>query len=395
MIVVTGTALTIKYDTNGDQVWTAPYNGTSIAMDLDGNAVVTGFGSAFNTVKISPNGTNLWSTTYDDQIGPAWSQAVVVDSGGNAYVAGADTDACYTEGNSTDCYVGLLIVKYDQNGSQLWKSDTSMGPVGSVQVAGLAIDRSSNIYAVANPYNESAWSVFESASNGSDVPVSSPNFECGPDVAHGLTVDSTGGIFVTGQSCLWTQPFPDAGFAYGTYKGNSNGLWVWTNNYPTIPVQSSVANAIALDSRNNVYVTGYSPGTNTGNDIVTIKYDNNGNQMWLQRYNGPGNGNDVGNAIAVDKSGNVYVTGYETTAAGGTEIVTIKYSPITLKRRSDGTVILQAQGLPGESFDIQASADLQSWLDLGIFTADTNGLLQFDDTNAPTFPARFYFTNPQ
>jgi hypothetical protein len=66
-----------------------------------------------------------------------------------------------------------------------------------------------------------------------------------------------------------------------------------------------------------------------------------------------------------------------------------------LKRRSDGTVILQAQGLPGESFDIQASADLQSWLDLGIFTADTNGLLQFDDTNAPNFSSRFYFTNPQ
>ena len=44
----------------------------------------------------------------------------------------------------------------------------------------------------------------------------------------------------------------------------------------------------------------------------------------MQRYNGPGNGDDAGNAIAVDKNGNVYVTGYETTAAGGTEMVTIK-----------------------------------------------------------------------
>ena len=56
---------------------------------------------------------------------------------------------------------------------------------------------------------------------------------------------------------------------------------------------------------------------------------------------------------------------------------------------------MQAQGSPGESFDIQASADLQSWLDLGLFTADTNGLLQFDDTNAPNFSSRFYFTHPQ
>jgi hypothetical protein len=142
-------------------------------------------------------------------------------------------------------------------------------------------------------------------------------------------------------------------------------------------------------------VTGYSPGTNSLNDIVTIKYGPNGNQIWLQRYSGTGNGNAAGNAIAVDGNGNVYVTGYDTTAAGGTEIVTIKYSPVTLQKRPNGTVLLQTQGAPGESFDIQASADLQSWLDLGSATADTNGLLQFDDTNAPNYPARFYYTNPQ
>jgi hypothetical protein len=58
-------------------------------------------------------------------------------------------------------------------------------------------------------------------------------------------------------------------------------------------------------------------------------------------------------------------------------------------------ILLQAQGSPGESFDIEASADLLNWLDLGIATADTNGLMQFDDTNAPNYPARFYYTNPQ
>jgi hypothetical protein len=150
-----------------------------------------------------------------------------------------------------------------------------------------------------------------------------------------------------------------------------------------------------VDGANNSYVTGYSPGANSSNDIATIKYDQNGNQIWLQRYNGPGNGNDAGNAIAVDNNGNVYVTGYETTAAGGTEIVTIKYSPLTLQRRADGTVLLEAQGSPGESFEIQASADLLYWLDLGSVVADTNGLMQFDDTNAPNYSARFYVTSPQ
>jgi hypothetical protein len=153
--------------------------------------------------------------------------------------------------------------------------------------------------------------------------------------------------------------------------------------------------AIAVDSANNTYVTGYSPGTNSYNNIVTISYDPNGNRRWLQSYASPGNGNASGQAIAVDANGNVYVAGYDTTTAGGTEIVVIKYSPLVLQHHADGTVLLQAQGSPGENFQIQASADLQSWLDLGSAVADSNGLVQFDDTNASNYAARFYYTNPQ
>ena len=183
--------------------------------------------------------------------------------------------------------------------------------------------------------------------------------------------------------------------SYGTVAFDINGISLWTNYYPQVPATINVGTAITVDQANSVYVTGYSPGTNSVNDIVTIKYDQNGNQIWLQRYSSPGNGNAAGNAIAVDNNGNVYVTGYDTTTEGGTEIVTIKYSPVTLQRRSDGTVILQAQGAPGESFDIEASSDLLNWLDLGSVLADTNGLMQFDDTNAPAYPARFYYATPQ
>jgi hypothetical protein len=209
-------------------------------------------------------------------------------------------------------------------------------------------------------------------------------------LAHALVLDNASDVLIIGRNANY---YPQT--QYGAYKINTNGVYVWTNLYPNVPIGMSEGTAITVDQVNSAYVTGYSPGTNSGNNIVTIKYDNNGNQIWLQRYTSPGNGNAVGNAIAVDNNSNVYVTGYETTAAGGTEIVTIKYSPVTVQRRSDGTVLLQAQGSPGESFDIQASADLQSWLDLGLFTADTNGLLQFDDTNAPNYPSRFYYTHPQ
>jgi hypothetical protein len=48
-----------------------------------------------------------------------------------------------------------------------------------------------------------------------------------------------------------------------------------------------------------------------------------------------------------------------------------------------------------DTFDIRASTNLQTWVDLGDIVADTNGLAQFDDTNAPSFPYRFYYTIPQ
>ncbi len=76
--------------------------------------------------------------------------------------------------------------------------------------------------------------------------------------------------------------------------------------------------------------------------------------------------------------------------AGGTEYVLIKYSPVKLQKRADGSMLLQAMGYPGETFTIEASADLETWFGIGTAIADTNGLMQFDDTNAPTIPARFY-----
>ncbi len=251
----------------------------------------------------------------------------------------------------------------------------------------MAIGGPSNVFVLENDYWP--YSTYSYTSDGSLLWAANNPTDNSNGQAHELVVDSAGNDLITGENAFSYT------FSYGTYKLNTNGAYTWTNIYPTVVGNPSAATSIAVASANNSYVTGYSPGASGTNNIVTIKYDPNGNQVWLQRYSSPGGGNAAGNAIAVDNNGNVYVTGYDTTAAGGTEIVTIKYSPVTLRRRSDGTVILQAQGSPGESFDIEASQDLLNWLDLGTFLADTNGLLQFDDTNASNYPSRFYHTTPQ
>jgi hypothetical protein len=408
--IVTGSALTVKYDTNGNQLWTAPYggtaltvfggiyihvyNGTALAVDAGANVYVTGYGTNFNTVKLNPQGSNVWFTTYAD-VGPTLSQVVLVDSQSNIWVAGSDTYTYYGQGGRTEgFYEQLAVVKYDNNGKQLWSTTYNPGgPVGQVQVQGAAFDALANLYLVcgfSGVYLE--YGTFKYSSSGNLIWSVSPSDDVN-DLAQGLAVDKNGDSVVTGK--CFAYDFQTAAYGYGTFKLDINGNEVWTNYYPKTPLGDSAATSIAVDTGNNCYVTGYSPGTNGTNNIVTIKYDQNGNQIWLQRYNGSGNGNDVGNAIAVDKNGNVYVTGYETLPGGGTGIVTIKYIPVSLQRRSDGTVLLEVQGSPGESFDIQASSDLQSWFDLGTVLADTNGLMQFDDTNAPNFPARFYVPKPQ
>ena len=89
-VLVTGRTLpVIKYDLNGNQLWTEPYAGTALATDTVGDAYVTGFGTNFNTVKLSPTGSNLWLTTFTD-VGQTVSQSVLVDSANNVYVSGSD-----------------------------------------------------------------------------------------------------------------------------------------------------------------------------------------------------------------------------------------------------------------------------------------------------------------
>ena len=399
-VIVTGSACTVKYDNHGNQLWTAPYSGYNVAVDGSNNLFVPGSWASFGVVKLNPGGTNLWQMTHSSaSYGPAIGQLVSVDSSGNSYVAGYVV--FYAEGEGP-YYLGT-VTKYDPNGREMWYEQYQSGYWYFPDVQSTALDRASNFYLLFNGTGPggNAYSTTEYAGdNGSVVWNAYDPTGNGGSMAHAFTLASGGNVWVTGAK--YSAYYAYTNTQYGTYKINTNGVYIATNIYPSYPsgfpsgTILSAGKAIAVDQANSVYVTGYSPGTNTGNDIVTIKYDSNGNQIWLQRYNGPGNGDDEGNAIAVDANGNVYVSGYETTTAGGTEFVTIKYAPTaSIQKQTNGAFLLQEQGEPGEAFDFQASTNLQTWFDLGATNADTNGCVQFLDTNAPLFDYRFYLTLPQ
>jgi hypothetical protein len=116
------------------------------------------------------------------------------------------------------------------------------------------------------------------------------------DSAKGIALDSSGNIYVTGSS---TGSGTD--YDYATIKYNSAGQQQWVARYHYSGESTDFASAIAVDGSGNVYVTGTS-----GDDWATVKYNSAGQEQWLARYNGPGNGDDRAWAIAVDASGNVY-----------------------------------------------------------------------------------------
>lgn len=106
---------------------------------------------------------------------------------------------------------------------------------------------------------------------------------------------------------------------------------LWESRFTSAGSNVDVSKDVVVDGNGNVYVTGTSRTNSTnGYDVVTIKYDALGNQLWAATYNGAGNGLDEGRSITIDKNNNVYVAGY-TTAAGG------NYNYLTIKYNSSGT----------------------------------------------------------
>jgi Beta-propeller repeat len=139
-------------------------------------------------------------------------------------------------------------------------------------------------------------------------------------MANAMAVDATGNVFVTGLSTG-----NGTGWDYATVKYNNSGKQLWVARYNGPGNGDDVANSLVLDSKGNVYITGWSVGNGTSYDYATIKYDNTGTQLWLARYNGSGNGEDLASSLAVDSAGNVYVTGWSTGSNNDVGYTTIKY----------------------------------------------------------------------
>lgn len=136
-----------------------------------------------------------------------------------------------------------------------------------------------------------------------------------------VITDSAGNTYITGYQWMHNQSNTSDGL---TLKINSSGIIEWARAYNSTENKEDAFNSIAIDKSGNVYVTGLSDSTGTSLNYITIKYDNNGNITWLKKYDSA-NSLDKANDIAIDDNRNVYVTGNSYLPGPNSDFCTIKY----------------------------------------------------------------------
>jgi hypothetical protein len=126
----------------------------------------------------------------------------------------------------------------------------------------------------------------------------------GNDIAYSITYGADNNIYSAGCS-FGSSTLMDFTVIGLTPSGDE--LWVYTYDGPVD--SADVANAITFGLDGNIYAAGYSRGNGTGNDFVVISLTTAGHERWVYRYNGPGNSDDIANAIVFGADGNIYAAG--------------------------------------------------------------------------------------
>ncbi len=303
----------VKYDPDGKPSSTWPddgsgvgvrrYNGpddgeerpVAIAVDRQGNVVVTGYSYAKSKFGKKPTAVMEWATvSYGADGKKRWAQhekadgdtpteacALALDLQGNVYVTGS-----IGIGNGD-----VMTIKYSSTGERLWERRYGGPGNGHDYGRAIALDAAGNVYVGGTSY--------------SGDPLDSNNM----DDFLILKFDSLG-------NPLWHRTW-DAGRRYYERFGG-----------------------MAVDPEGNVYLSGQTDGARAGGgswDLAWCKCSPEGKIEWGQSYNGPGNGGDRIEKVCVDSRGNSLFTGPIYTGSrehGGTE-----YDFITLKCAPDGRVL--------------------------------------------------------
>ena len=312
------------------QEWVSRYNGTAnfsdfpkkVIADRFGNVYVGGHSTQGNSsqdytiIKYNSNGVQQWISFYNGNVsGPDYGNSIAIDNSGNVYITGKSLYSGYD----------IVTVKYNTNGIQQWAAVYN-GPLnGGEDANSVTVDEFGNVYVTGYSLassNNIDFITIKYNSSGVQQWVRTYN---GPghqyDEAKIISTDIAGYIYITGWS------FGNGtGYDYCTIKYNSQGSQQWVARYNNSYNGIDEPNSMAVGNNGNVYVTGVSQGSGTNYDFATIKYNSAGDLQWVSRYNGTGNFIDRANSLKIDSFGNVYVTGNSSGVNLASDYVTIKYN---------------------------------------------------------------------
>ena len=334
-ILIFALSLAVADSQGAVESWVQRYDGpgngddgaVAIAVDTKGNVVVTGYSIttngypdyAYATIKYSPAGEALWTNRYGGP-GNSFDRAVALALSdlGNVFVTGVS----YGMESGPD----YATVAYSSSGVPLWTNRFGEpGVMNNDEASALVDDGEDDVIVTGYSTGAGASADYTTIKySGAGTPLWTNRYDgpaSGDDKANAIAVDSHGNVFVTGFS-IGTNGHPE----YATVMYSTGGTPMWTNRYSNLNY-ADIAKAIALGISGNVFVTGSSYGTGANADFATVAYTTGGDPLWTNRYAGSGSGDDSATAIAVDDQGAVFVTGYAPTLGGAPpHFATVAYS---------------------------------------------------------------------
>jgi hypothetical protein len=179
-----------------------------------------------------------------------------------------------------------------------------------------------------------------------------------------VALDSSQNVCVTGYSTGSGTLFDMTTIEY-----TPAGQQLWLRTFDANHAHDA-ALALALDRDDNVYVTGYATFVGTQSDYATIKYSADGTQRWVESYNGPVTGFDEGQSVTVDREENVYITGY---SDGGTGLVNYDYATVKYDSTGAQQWAVRYNGT-GDNIDVavKVALDLENNVIVGGWSTGTN-----------------------
>ncbi|MCK4506777.1 MAG: SBBP repeat-containing protein [Candidatus Aegiribacteria sp.] len=286
---------------------------TDMVLDPWNNIIVTGShqtGSQLEFCTIKYDGDG--NEVWKSTYGPtsAAGVAVAVDSDGNIYVTGW----VETEFLNKD----MCTVKYDSNGNELWVAIYAGSAGINDSSKDIAVDIDGNAYVVGYVINDTERDIctIKYDSDGNEIWVSTFDGPAGnDDMPYSMYVDDNTNVYIAGSTTCEGLNLDAC-----TIKYDSEGNELWTSFHDGSTSNWDVAKAIAVDDTGNVFITGQGDG---GDQIFTIKYDDTGNEQWVTESNGY-NAAD----LVVAPDGCPCLTG-SCHGAGSDDILTVKYDPVT------------------------------------------------------------------